>query len=76
MLSWENTSVMGAHGTFTGPNPGLGISGDNFLEKLISQLRYEGLVRIARGKVDRGEECSEKRNTMYKGWKLERRRTI
>lgn len=52
--------------TVTGPDPSLGINGDNFLEKLISKLRYEGLVRIVRGK-DRGGECSQKRNTIYKG---------
>ena len=40
--------VTGAHATLIGLNPGLGISRDNFLEKLISKLRYQGLVRIVR----------------------------
>lgn len=35
MLLWENISVMGVYGIFIGFNLGLGISGDNFLEKLI-----------------------------------------
>lgn len=56
--------VTGAHVTLIGLNPGLGISRDNFLEKLISKLRYKGLVRIVR-RDRQGGECSEKRNTMY-----------
>lgn len=61
-----NARRSGAHGTLPGPNPGLGISGDNFLEKLIPKMRYKGLVRIVMEKEQEEGNVQKKRNTMYK----------
>lgn len=57
-------SVIGAHGTVIEPNVGLGITGDNFLEKLISKLRCEGLVRTVRGKADGRTMLREKEHNV------------
>lgn len=64
--------VIGAHGTLTGPNPGLGISADNLLEKLISKLKYEGLVSIVRR--DKRRRMFIKKGTLcMKSWTWNKR---
>lgn len=50
----------------TGPSPGLGIGGDNFLEKLIPTWGDEGLVSTVTGGRT-GRRSFRKKATMYKG---------